>query len=249
MPAARPILARVWHRLTNLPWWLPLALGVVLSLDACSRPDSRRFHTTTGEWIGQFRKERVTTAHPRPHDYLVRFDESGAVAVTPFWADHTAQLDAEAAGAVRLTLFDPWTTYSGFWALTNRTREVTVLNDPGWSQSERWAIGQAIDDLLAAEGLPEGVKLRPAAQMFRDGTYTITEPLPGGYIHNALAVTLALAFLWSCTLGRPWRDWATMRRAHHLWHGRCPHCRYPTRGDDGTVCPECGHDWGGPHIA
>lgn len=246
MLAARPILARAWRRLTNLPWWLPLVLGAVLALDTCSRPDSRRFRTTAGEWISQLQSEPVTTAHPRPHDYLIRFDESGGVAVTPSWADHTAQREAEAAGAVRLTIFSPWDTYSGFWAITSRAREITVLNDPGWSPEERRAVGRAIDETLADAGFAGGASVRLAAQMFRDGTYTVTDPLPGGYFHNAIAAALALAFLWSCTLGRPWRSWAAMRQAHHLWNDRCPKCGYPTSRYPGSVCPECGRDWSQP---
>ena len=110
---------------------------------------------------------------------------------------------------------------------------------------DRRACGDAIDRLWA--GIDDGMnEQRRAGQMMRDGVTTITEPLPTGYIHNALAITLALALLWSCTLGHPWRSWDAMRRDDPLAHNRCPHCRYPTHAYPGTTCPECGHDWSDP---
>lgn len=242
MDSARSLL----HTLTNLPWHLPLFLAAILALDACSRPDDRRAHTTAGAWLRQLAPKRAAAIDPPHTDWLViptSAHDDRPTRVVPRWADQSEQSAAESAGALYLTLFGPRYHESGFWGVTRATRTLSVLEDPGWTPDQRRSIGQAIDDRLAADGIPDGPPYRLAAQMFRDGVSTTTQTLPGGHIHNALAITLALAFLWSCTLGRPWRSWAAARRDYHLAHNRCPHCKYPVHDYPGTRCPECGHDW------
>lgn len=240
MPAARKPFARVWRRLTNLPWWLPLVLGVVLTLDACSRPNDPPVASSDfGLWLKgrhQFRGSR----HPSDMRYVVVRLEDGTVL-----ADEGVYEGKPPRGEViaDFSQMGTWTSYHGLWGMTQRRHRVFVDDDLlALSEADRRACGEAIDRLWGA--IDERMNpQRRAGQMLRDGTYTITEPVPSGYIHNTLAITLATSFLWSLTLGRPWRSWAAWKRDYHLSHDRCPRCRYPVHGYPGTTCPECGHDW------
>lgn len=242
MPVVSTHAARLWRWLTSLPWWLPIILATILALDACSRPNDPPVAASDfGLWLfgpHMFGGSR----HPRPYplvivrgpDGIERFD------LQPFSGE-----PFEGEVVLRSWVLPASTRYHGVWGMTSRTLSIldsseVAAADP--SERRRW-LG-LLDDHLAETGLEPSHPLRVGARMLRDGVMKRTEPVATGYIHNTLAITLALAFLWSCTLGRPWRSWAAVRRDYHLAHARCPACRYPVHGYPGTVCPECGMDWG-----
>lgn len=237
---------RAWRAARNVAWWVPLSLALVLGVDACSRPNDPPFASSSfGLWLkgpAPIRGARHPSTYPlvivRGPDGVDRFDDR-ASADEPIGGEIVC--DGRLLGAR--------VGYSGAWGMTTRETHAypgeEMLSHPE-ADRRRW--GQLLDEFLASMGAAPDHPSRLAAQMFRDGIDSRTETVPAGYIHNAIAVALAITFLWTATLGRPWRSWSVWRRArlrdYWLSRGQCPHCRYDVHGYPGTVCPECGLDWG-----
>lgn len=221
-------------------------MALLLSLDACSRPNDPYIAASdVGLWLRgryQFRGSR----HPHPYPYIIIRDEEGVDRI-----DYSPLEGRPYEGEIVFDygLMCARVSYSGFWGMTRRYVTLYVDDDVKTiPEADRRRWGQLMDDYHAANGVDSDDKHRRAARMFRDGVYSITEDVPSGRVHNAVAISLAAALLWTSTLGRPWRSWGTwwLVRARDYWLGRsmCPRCHYDVRGYPGTVCPECGHDWG-----
>jgi hypothetical protein len=73
------------------------------------------------------------------------------------------------------------------------------------------------------------------------GNIQETTILWGGVAHNAVAITLFAALLYSLT---GWPAWFAAhplsRRARRIARGLCPSCGYDLRGIEACLCPECG---------
>lgn len=89
-------------------------------------------------------------------------------------------------------------------------------------------------DFLAAD---EFAGWRELAEPVRAGVTEQRRTLPLGYLHNAAAAIVFVAFLWSlCAIPGSFRAAIGEDR---LMRGLCPRCRYSVRGLVGH-CPECG---------
>jgi len=138
--------------------------------------------------------------------------------------------------------------YDGFYHLTRRTEQFFVYSN-GMSAEEEQAI------LIAIERDPRYVEvLRFLPDMIRAGVRKRTFPIYWGYARNALAALVALAFVVSCTRGRPWEWFREPRlgfyfryslRERRLLRGQCLSCGYDLTGLESGRCPECGSDTGG----
>jgi len=129
---------------------------------------------------------------------------------------------------------------SGFWGLTGRrlVSAIYLVNPqsemrPITPEVEREARAALIDWLITARGLPE-----PEARQLRAGNIVRASILWPGFLHNALTLAALALFLLSLT----WipRDTLGLIRSRRRARGLCTHCRYPVRGLDTPVCPECG---------
>lgn len=195
--------------------------------------------STAGRWLSGARTTIPLDAGGGPSALIARtsaglevFDREAALV--------TQEPRLLAAEWMLLGDFREVSSTSGFWGLTTRrlTSAVHLLNP----QSETRPISPAIeaearaaliDWLIAHRGLPaaDAARLRPG------NTYRVV-PLWPGYLHNALSLTaltlfgLSLTWIPRQTIGRI-RD---RRRAL----GLCMYCRYPVRGLESPLCPECG---------
>lgn len=241
---AEPRSSRAIRRLTNLPWWLPVVLGAVLALDACALSP---FPPATGSPIARWLHVGGPSTRTRDPDLWPFVIVRGPDGENCFDLAPLGCFDYEGELVLQTWLTSASVQSTGLWGITCRTTSVAppseFLQLPSPQRAE---FAQIMDDALAASGEDATSPLRVAARMLRDGTYTTTEVNPSGYIHNTLAIALVLAFLWSCTLGHPWRSWQAVWHDYHLARGRCPNCGYPVHEYPGTICPECGLDWADP---
>lgn len=129
---------------------------------------------------------------------------------------------------------------SGFWGLTSSrlVSAIYLLNPqsetrPITPEIERDARAALITWLVRSRGLPE----RDARQLAAGNIYR-DSPRWRGYAHNALTLAGLAAFALSLT----WipRETIGRVRSRRRARGLCVHCRYPVRGLDTPLCPECG---------
>lgn len=75
------------------------------------------------------------------------------------------------------------------------------------------------------------------AALLRAGGGTHTQPLPWGYVHNAVAALMALG-IFACITGVIRDRFIAARNIKRSYQGLCVACGYPSPASG--VCPECG---------
>lgn len=158
--------------------------------------------------------------------------------------------DPRAVSAGRLLLADyrESTSETGFWALTRRRTigAVYILNPQAESRPitpelEARARAALVDWLVANRGLPAA----DAAQL-RTANIVREQILWPGYLRDALTL-IALVLLPASLAWIP-QTLTARTRARRRAAGLCIYCKYPIRGLDTPLCPECGRaiPTGGP---
>jgi hypothetical protein len=203
-----------------------LLFAFLLAVDGCSLPRE----TVVGGMLAPARAScrlppRCTYAIVRSGCGLALVEDPREV-VAPIAAAHYAH----------------WVSRHGFWAVTHR-RERGMFEihptDAPLTLAEEAAVRRLVADAMASFG---DDRWSAWADRLRAGTALVSTPVPGGWVHNGIALGLAAGLLGSLL----WMKDAVVavrlatRRERAVELGVCPECWYDLRGLTGTACPECG---------
>jgi hypothetical protein len=131
---------------------------------------------------------------------------------------------------------------SGFWAptVTHYSRGISVSPLTGeWSDNDLTSVRLAL--VVESRQFPAAWELVEHWSDVAVVDRSWRQILWGGVAHNALALTVFAALLYSFTGWPAWiaqRPWSV--RSRRLDRGLCLSCGYDLRGLGGTICPECG---------
>lgn len=247
------------------PWPLrvlrnPIAAALLLymlAMDACTLPRGVGFagRSTVGEFFGPaVRSERYIWSQ----SLFLRWNDGDPIIAGSAWEpldDDPATKRGEQDRYAGAIYYPHWPSRYGFWAVT-RDRPSTLLrifpsdDQSVFSEEEVSRMRRAIVEKLIATDGPTvepllGAPLTGEPEYGWTCQYGITRILWSGYVHNAIALFIALALADSLFSAPEWREWWYRRRhprAAALKRGRCPKCGYDITGLPAPTCPECGED-------
>lgn len=158
------------------------------------------------------------------------------------WNELSALLAAGEPPMAECTFADS-SDRAGFWAWTMRHDFRGVVLSPlqgDWSEDQLAGARRAV--FVESNLTPTTwASVQPWLDLAAGDTRS-RRVIWGGVAHNALALVVFAALLYSLTGWRAWfgsRSWS--RAARRRARGLCNTCGYDMRGNDSGVCPECGH--------
>lgn len=204
--------------------------GMAVLLDACSLGEDSTVGGTIAILPGS------TVCNRRSNDasaYIVEGELGAELVPVSCWEPYPDEEDL--IGGVSCY---PWRSYSGFWAMTQETRNATLRVNTfkrSLTLAEQRRIHQQFADLIQEYDWNLDAEY---VAILRSGGGLLRRTLWSGYRHNVVAAFLVTAFL--CSIGWVPKRIATRRRDQAMSSGLCPECRYDLQGLAENGCPECG---------
>lgn len=224
-----------------------VGLLVMLGVSVWMLPKDWEGGSLVGSWLGRWYLARPTGPYrPALEVYLVR-DGEGFVVHDP---------NSESFDVISKAINDPSVEVlmgvagrrsykEGFYDLTSvHTRHyahVVPLRDPSTLRAEDLDVARRV--LVDWIAQTENGSYQWLADRVRNRDEHTTIVYWPGVAHNAAAIALLAAFVYSLRWNLSLTVWRARRRQARLSRGLCPRCRYSLRGLAENKCPECGEVW------